>query len=301
MIVRGLKRLIKIDKHVWLVDYTGFKFPHCNCLLIEDDITCLIDNSSGEADLSILMKKEIDMIVNSHGHLDHYFHNDRFPDSKILMHTADAEIAGSAEKYLDEFGLYKYASDPRNRQLYLDGIRYHSTRIDGSIQDGQIIDLGATQFETLHLPGHSQGHCGFFFPEQGFVFTADIELSAFGPWYGNMGCTLDDFIHSIERLLALKPDYLITGHGEGIVKENIANRLVSYRDIIYARQQRIVNLLKTGRHTLDELARESPIYIRFPKPEILFYLYEKVMILIHLRHLQALDEVFEEGDRYYLK
>lgn len=301
MYVRGLQLLIKINKHIWLVDYPGFKFPYGNCLLIEDDTTCLIDNSSAEADLSNLMKKKIDLIINSHGHLDHYFHNHQFPDSRILMHPADQGMAGSAKKYLDEFGLYKYATDPKNRQMYLDGIHYHTSRIDDSIQDGQTINLGGTQFEVLHLPGHSMGHCGFFFPEQGFVFTADIELSAFGPWYGNLGSTINDFINSIDRLLLLKPDYLITGHGEGIVKENISRRLINYRDIIYQRQQRIIDLIKSGRHTLDELARACPVYIRFPRPEILFYLYEKVMILIHLRHLQGLGDVFEDEDRYYLK
>lgn len=293
--------MIKIAKNIWLVDYPGFKFPYCNCLLIEDDLTCLIDNSAGESDLTNLLNKNIDLVVNSHGHLDHCFHNYRFPGSRILMHPADHDIAGSAEEYLEEFGLNQYAIDHSNRQRYLEGIHYHTTRLDGFIEEGQVINLGATRFETLHLPGHSKGHCGFFFPEQGFVFTADIELSAFGPWYGNMGSSLDDFIHSLERLIRLKPDYLITGHGEGIVKENITKRLVNYRDIIFKRQQRIINLLKSGRHTLDELTRECPVYIRLPKPEVLFYLYEKVMILIHLRHLQGLGDVFEDEDRYYIK
>jgi glyoxylase-like metal-dependent hydrolase (beta-lactamase superfamily II) len=283
------------------MDYPGFKFPYCNCLLIEDDINCLIDTSAGKSDLSYLMKKEINLIINSHGHLDHYINNYYFPDSKVIMHPADHGIAQSADNYLDEFGLKAFAKDPQMQQLYLDAIQYRTTRIDDLIMDKQVINLGSTSIETVHLPGHSAGHCGFFFPEQGFIFSADIDFSVFGPWYANWGSSLADFFQSIDRLIAMKPDYIITGHGDAIVKENISRRLLEYRDIIYARQQRIIELLRNGRHTVDEIARECPVYIHLPEPKELFYVYEEVMVAVHLRYLQESGDVIQEDQRYYLK
>lgn len=292
--------MIKIDKHIHLIDYPGFKFPYCNCLFIEDDINCLIDSSAGASDLSWLKQQRIDLIINSHGHLDHYMNNYCFPDSKILMHQADHWIAQDAENYLAEFGLKTFAT-PQMQQIYLDSVQYRSTRIDGMITDQQVIEFGSTSIETIHLPGHSAGHCGFLFPKQGFVFTADFDLSVFGPWYANWGCSLLDFFQSIDRLIALKPDYLITGHGEAIVKDDVPRRLIKYRDMVYSRQQRIIDLLKKGRQTVDEIARECPVYIQLPAPQNFFYVYEEVMVAVHLRHLQEMGEVIQEDQRYFLK
>lgn len=293
--------MIKIDKHISVVDYPGFLYPHCNCMYIEDDINCLIDCSPGADDLSCLKQKKVDLIINSHGHIDHYQYNHLFPDSKILMHQADQAIAQSAEKYLYTFGINVWTSDSQLNKLYLDTGRYRTTRIDEYIEDNQIINLGSTDIEIIHLPGHSPGHCGMWFAKQGCIFTADIELSNFGPLYANMDSSLNDFLQSMERLIDLKPDYIISGHGQAIVKDNVLRRLREYRDIIHIRHRRIVDLLYSGHHTLDEIAREIPIYGQLPKPEPVFYIYEKVMILAHLRNLLEQGKLIQEGDRYYLK
>lgn len=293
--------MIKVDRHITLLDFPGFGYPHCNCLWIEDDINCLIDSSPGEADLAYLTTRTIDLIINSHGHVDHYLYNGRFPNSTILMHQADHLIAQSPGDYLEEFGVKAYSDDPDRHQRFLQQNSYLTTRIDGEIRDGQVVKLGATTLETLHLPGHSQGHCGFLFPEQGFIFTADIDLSRFGPWYGTANCSLVDFCNSIERLLNIRPDYLIAGHGEAIIKEDVSRRLTEYRDIIYDRQRRIVDLIDHGHHTLDEIAGAYPIYRHLPRPRSMFYLFERMMILVHLRHLQELGYIIEDNSRYYLK
>lgn len=297
----GVKDLIKIDKNISLVDFKGFQYPYCNCLLIKDDINCLIDSSPEKKDLSYLMKQKIDLIINSHGHIDHYLYNYCFPNSKILMHQADQAMAQSADKYLETFGFKELVKDIKIHRLYLKAINYRSTVVDGNIEDNQIIRLGATNLEIVHLPGHSAGHCGFFFPDQGFIFISDIDLSTFGPWYANINCSLTEFFQSLDRLLKMKVNYIITGHGEGIVKEGVSRRLETYRDIIYARQKRIAYLLNRGYHTLDEITRQCPVYGQLPSPEQVFYLYEQVMILVHLRHLQELGYVFQENQYYYLK
>ena len=102
--------MIKIDKHITLLDFPGFQYPHCNCLWIEDDINCLIDSSPGEADLSYLKTRAVDLIINSHGHVDHYLYNDHFPNSKILMHQADHAMVQSADGYLEEFGVKTFTT-----------------------------------------------------------------------------------------------------------------------------------------------------------------------------------------------
>lgn len=290
-----------IDRHITLVDFQTFLFPRCNCLWIQDDINCLIDNSPDQADLAYLRQQKIDLIINSHGHIDHYLYNHQFPRSKIMMHSEDTAIAQAREKYLEAFGMTTLNQDDRLQELYLKEVQYRTTRIDEHINADQVFNLGTTRFEVLHLPGHSPGHCGFIFPEQGFVFSADIDFSNFGPWYANLDSSIPQFLQSIDRLADLKPDYFISGHGAALVTENVSKRLMAYRDIIFARQRRIVDLLYRGYHSLEDLARRYPVYQRAPQPVAVFYIYEQVMILVHLRYLKEQGYVIQDDQGFYLK
>ena len=217
------------------------------------------------------------------------------------MHQADQAIARSAEKYLQAFGLTTFTQNKVLQQIYLSHVKYRCTRIDQEIYEGQTIDLGATRLQVLHLPGHSPGHCGFLFPDQGFIFTADIDVSNFGPWYANLDSSILDYIRSIDRVIDLKPDYIISGHGKAMLKDGLLKELADYRDIIFARQERILTLLYRGYHSLPELARQCPIYIKFPRPQEVFFIYEQVMILVHLRYMEDIGQVIREGDSYYIK
>ncbi len=293
--------MIKINQHIRLLDYPGYQHPFCNCLLIEDDIRCLIDSSCGSDDLTYLLQRPADIILHTHGHHDHYFYNHCFPHSKIYMHKADHAIAQSSSSYLHFFGIEPLGQNSQLNSRFLKATQYLTTPIHDTIEDKQSLDLGSTRLEMLHLPGHSAGHCGFLFPDQGFVFSGDIDLSAFGPWYGNMNCTIKDFLQTMDRLIALKPEYIITGHGEGIVKEKVIPRLTAYRDIIYSREKRILDLIKNGHHTLEEMAAKCPIYKKIPQPQAIYYIYEQVMILVHLGHLEELGIIYQEPTGYYLR
>lgn len=293
--------MIRIDQHINFIKFPGFEYPHCNCLWIEDDINCLIDTSPHQNDLGFLLDQRVDLIVNSHGHIDHYLYNHLFPSSRVMMHRGDEEQVHSAEKYLEIFGFGEFIKDPAVFEFYLKAVQYKTTRIDEYLEEGDVIRLGSTSFRTIHLPGHSPGHCGFMFPDKGFIFTADIELSAFGPWYANTNCSIAEFLKSIERVLEMNPDYIITGHGEGIIKENYRQELKNYRDIIFERQKRIVSLLYKGFNTIDEIAGQYPVYRQLPKPEIIFMLYEKVMVLVHLLYLAESGYVIMDGGRFCLE
>ncbi|HPF21070.1 MAG TPA: MBL fold metallo-hydrolase [Syntrophomonas sp.] len=293
--------MFNINQHIAVVEFHGFEYPHCNCLLVRDDINCLLDNSPGRADLENLCRQPVDIIVNSHGHIDHYLCNQYFPSSRVYMHPADQAIAQSAEKYLQAFGLTTLTHNPVLQQLYLKAVKNRTAIMDEDISEGQKLNCGATKIEVLHLPGHSPGHCGFLFPDQGFIFTADIDVSNFGPWYANLNSSIIDYVQSINRVIDLKPDFIISGHGQAMIKDGLMKKLTDYRDIIFARQERIVELLFRGYHRLPDLARQCPIYIKFPRPREIFYIYEQVMILAHLRYMEEIGQVIRDGDQYYLK
>ncbi|MGN9807667.1 MBL fold metallo-hydrolase [Micromonospora sp. L32] len=87
---------------------------------------------------------------------------------------------------------------------------------DGTLTDGQGIDVAGTTLRVLHTPGHSPGACSFHAPDLGAVFTGDT-LFAGGP--GATGRSYSDFgtiVASIrDRLLTLPPQTVVhTGHGD---------------------------------------------------------------------------------------
>ena len=64
--------------------------------------------------------------------------------------------------------------------------------------DGHVWDLGGTHVEAVHLPGHTRGHSGFRIAG-GVFFLSDIDLTGFGPYYGDVWSDLEDFERSLER------------------------------------------------------------------------------------------------------
>lgn len=290
----------KLSRRITVLELPRFQFPYCNCVWIDDDRTGLIDSSPPDDGREFLKSRAIDVLLQSHGHLDHFFLTPGLNATEILIHPADQAMAESADAYLEEFGFHLLVPDKHLHKLYMDAIHYNPITITGHIQDGQVFDFGHVQVQVMHLPGHSAGHCGFFFPEQDFVFTADLDLSVFGPWYGNLKSSIADLLSSIDRLLELKPGLVVSGHGQAIIKEKIPARLKAYRDIILHRQERILDCIRRGHHTLPAIARCLPCYQKLPPPQKVFLLYEYVMDMIHLEYLIDNRRVICDNGHYYL-
>lgn len=289
----------KLSKHIRLLELPQFQYPFCNCLWIEDDINCLVDSSPTDEELANIKGKPVQLIVNSHGHIDHNRSNYRFPQAQVLLHESNHCLVESEEGYLHEFGFDRYLSKT-GQNMYLQKPGYRPRPADGTLEDGQIINVGATRLEVIHLPGHIYGHCGFIFPDEGFVFTGDIDLNRFGPWYGNISSNVDDFIDSINKLIEIQPDMMITSHGPRPVTSGIKSGLARYRDSMFQREEQIIKLLYRGKHTVWEIGAELPIYKRLLEPQEIFYLYECVMDWKHLQRLERQGRVERKGDKYFL-
>jgi len=289
----------RLFPRISLLSNGKFTLPYCNCLWIEDDINCLVDSSPPEEDWQWISDHRIDLIVNSHGHSDHCSRNFACPEAQVLMHPAEHERVVNGEIYLRDYGFDLFPDDSV-RPHYLAAVKYAPRQANGEIQDGQTISTGRVSFKVLGLPGHSAGHCGFLFPEQGFVFTADINPDA-KPFFAMLDSDVDDFINSIERLRNLNPEFLITGHGPALVKGNISKRLAAYRDILFEQEEKILALLNTGKRTIRDLAKEAVCYDgRLPQPQAVYYIHECMMDWKHLQRLERLGKVVHEGDNYYL-
>ncbi len=87
---------------------------------------------------------------------------------------------------------------------------------DGSLRDGQVLEVAGTKVRVLHTPGHAPGAVCFSVPDLGVVLSGDTLFSG-GP--GATGRSYSDYptiLDSIRtRLLTLPPETrVLTGHGD---------------------------------------------------------------------------------------
>jgi ribonuclease/clavin/mitogillin len=279
------------------VVFTEDGFTSGNCILVEDDINLMIDSAAGQA-LKEARPERIDILLNSHHHLDHMGGNDYFPKAKILAHPLEEKAMQSCAR-LTATDRWNDLMDEENF-LYAHEIGgvpnrlYSPFRVDGHLDEGQVIDCGRTKITTLLTPGHTAGHLSFFFADEGIVFTADLCLTRVGPWYGDNDSVIDEFAASVKRIVDLRPKAVVTGHYTGVLTENIAETFEDYVGRIFKREKKILDCLKHSPASINDLAGMHIIYSAHPSLFVLYW--EKSMIENHLKRLVEIGSVLKRSD-----
>ena len=72
---------------------------------------------------------------------------------------------------------------------------------------------------AIHMPGHTGGHSVLLVEPEGVAFLGDIDLSSFGPYYGDACSNLADFRVTLRRVAELPARIWITSHHKGVITE----------------------------------------------------------------------------------
>lgn len=273
-------------------------FPYSFFFYIDDEIKTLIDTPLIPQLLQNLEGKKVDRIINTHFHRDHCGSNYLFPEVEVYAHEADSPAMQSVETFSLYYGFDKHGGSEIARKL-LPSFNYQPSRIDGKLVPGEKVKLGKIELEVIHTPGHTPGHCVLFWEEKGLLFAGDIDLTSFGPWYGNEVSDVDQTVQSIEKIIDLKPEIILSGH-RGMIQKDTVKELKKYLDKVYVNEEKILKALKTPK-TMEELVDLKIIYGRFKNPEELYAFFEKVSLLKHLERLMRLSIVEYDGRYYYKK
>jgi glyoxylase-like metal-dependent hydrolase (beta-lactamase superfamily II) len=298
------------------------RFPHCNTILVTDDTNAVIDPGAGERILRRLRADySIDLVIDTHYHFDHIWFNHLFPDARIYLHKDDAacfkslddlaERLGISEVYgveavkkwkdrISRSGNQSMGLTPKNRHEWV----LSTSRLDGEYEDGRIFDFGNTTAEAVHLPGHTAGFSCFYFPNERLAYSADIDLTDFGPWYGGTDGDIQGFLDSIERIAELKADVYVTGHEFGILRRSeFLKRIPEFRATIFERDKRIMEFLRARKKgaTLTTIASKGLIYSPESLVDEWIYMWGKIMVKKHLERLETLGLVGLERSRYFVK
>ncbi|MBU7039519.1 MAG: MBL fold metallo-hydrolase [Theionarchaea archaeon] len=181
-----------------------------NVFIVEDDSTVMVDAGMGLSRRVTDYVKEkgltIDILVNTHCHVDHIGGDRLFPDARIYAHELDApDIETGSQKTLWHFGFDKPFKFPVFKR----------------VREGDVISTGDYNLKVIHTPGHTEGSMSLYEKDKKILFSGDC---VFDMGIGRMDFPTgnpEDMKRSLERLLTLDIETIYAGHGGTGTKDSI--------------------------------------------------------------------------------
>jgi ribonuclease/clavin/mitogillin len=287
--------MIELKKNIFLIPgENNSRFPYCNGLYVRGkNLRVLIEAGMGQAAVEGCRARGVDLLLLSHCHIDHRLLVPLLPGVPVGAHEKEIPFLEDREIFLEGVGF-------RRGGISVEGLfpgrAIPFVRVRERLRHGQRLDLGGLTIEVLHTPGHTPGHLSFFIPEAALLFSADIDLTPFGPFYGHDFARIAEFIASIRQLREIKAETVATGHG-GVFSEKIPERLSAYEEVIYDRDRRVLKELTRPR-ALDFFLNRNLFYSHYPEPQALIRWFERVHLEKQLARLTGLGRVGRENGSY---
>ena len=244
-----------------LVGERGGKYPQGNSLLIRGaDETVIVDPSVAVAEGRFDLP-HVDRVLNSHCHEDHVAGNGRFPNVPWHFHAADLPGIRSLDGLMAIYG-FDGAIDTAWRQVVLEQFHFTPRPDPTPFRDGDVFDLGGgVRVRVIHAPGHTRGHSFFHVEPDDVLYLGDVDLSSFGPYYGDAWSSLADFERTLTLARTLEARWYATFHHIGVVEGRAAflEKLERFAAVIADRERRLLEYLREPR-TLDDVAAHRFVY-----------------------------------------
>ncbi len=271
------------------------RFPYCACLYLRGKkLRVLIDAGMGVKNLAPVKEMGIDLLILTHCHIDHRLTRQEIFDVPVWCHESEAFFLKDREYFFTSMGLKRSGLDLAGLFDFAHGM--FGTEIEHGLVDGERIDLGGITLETIHTPGHTPGHIAFFIPEHDLLFSGDIDLTPFGPFYGHDFADIDDFLASIEKLKQVEAKIVVSGHA-GPFNGNLPERFREYGKVIHSRDRLLLEKLSQPR-SIEDFMGSNLFYKTYPDFPDLIRWFELVHIEKHLMRLKAMGKVRQEDDKW---
>jgi glyoxylase-like metal-dependent hydrolase (beta-lactamase superfamily II) len=125
-----------------------------NCYIVGDEKTreAVVIDPGGDAEAILYLLKEDDLtvkaIINTHTHFDHIGGNaelHRATDAPILLHPAEKDALNGMNAIAQQWGMAFEQSPPAG----------------GTLEEGDVVEMGELKLDVIHTPGHSPGGISF--------------------------------------------------------------------------------------------------------------------------------------------
>lgn len=273
------------------------KYPSCHSVFVES-AGILIDPASDRMRLEALQRENaVNEIWLTHWHEDHITHLDLFDDLPFRIGEPDAPPLSDMALFLDAYGIEKDEYRHYWADLMVDQFHFKPRMPGGFLADGQIIDAGDATVEVIHTPGHTPGHCAFFFREPAVLFMGDYDLSRFGPWYGDRGSSIESTIASIRRLQSIPARVWLTCHEDGIFESEPGDLWQDYLGVIDTRETKLLELLRKPQ-TMAQIVNTWIVYRKPREPAAFFAFAEEALMRKHVERLMKAGAVIQTESGY---
>ena len=280
---------------VYLGDKSG-KYPDGNQIIVQGaDMrvafdTPLVANRIGP-DFD-----EVDLVILGHVHEDHMAGLHRVPRARVQVHEADLAAAQSWAGLSAHYGYAQPVLDELYGMVVAD-FHYHPRPDATAYTHGTLWDLGGgVRIRAHHLPGHTSGHCALVVESEGLAFIGDIDLTGFGPYYGDATSSLRQFRQSLKAVAELDARVWVTSHHRAVVSERaqLLADLQRFAAKIDERTDKLRSYLQDGPQTLEQLVARRLLYpVGFHLPYVESA--ERNTMAMHLEELAAAGQVAQEG------
>lgn len=240
--------LRKVDHRITLLwEPHVARVEQCNIWHVRGrDADMLVDAGVGIGSLKEAMAALLDkplIAIATHSHMDHVGSLHEF--EQRLAHPLEAEQIRNPEPYpvLCSCHWPHGMRDAIERQGYevpdllvdayphrgFDPMAFRTTGAEptGLIDEGDVIDLGDTAFEVMHLPGHSPGSIGLWEKRSGTLFSGDAIYD--GPLLDAIdGADLDDYRRTMKRLRQLPVSVVHGGHDPSFGRDRLVELVDAY-------------------------------------------------------------------------
>lgn len=195
-----------------------------------------------------LAPNAVHLLVVTHPDLDHQGGlaglKGELPEALAACGFADRGLVSEPERLVtDRYGAYElehgvgYSDEEKAWVRSLYGA---PATIDLTFAGGEELDLGGRHLRVVHTPGHSAGHLSLHDQSNGLVFCSDAVhwrmcpaadgSSALPPTYEDV----DPYLETIDRIAALAPRELHSGHWPARIGPEVDAFLAESREFVTA-------------------------------------------------------------------
>jgi alkyl sulfatase BDS1-like metallo-beta-lactamase superfamily hydrolase len=190
--------------------------------------------------LSEISKAPTRYIIFTHAHEDHTSGAGLWkqPDTQVIAQRQFVDMRQYQDRLGGFFARRNAAQFGFDEERAREALRNRPARVEPTIlfDEKHEFELGGTKFELLHTPGETYEHLTVWLPQYKAAFVGDNFYASFPNMYTLRGCRPRwalDYIDSLNKVLALKPEILLPSHGNPIVgADKIVAAVTRYRDAI---------------------------------------------------------------------
>lgn len=280
--------------------------PFCNVFLVLDTVNMLFDTGCGLDIIERLCSQvRIDRAFVSHSHLDHTAGCrllQELSGCEIMVPEENSDSITTAELLARRFVGEELVQVWMDTYPALTGFRDFTAT--GTFSHGHEISSGSLSFVALYTPGHLNDHYCFWVPQEKILMGFDIDLSPFGPWYGNPESDIALFRESIARIRELPVETYLSAHARPLRNPYIHKRLQGFASFFDRRDRTILGLLENSPGMgVDDMVRISPFYDadHADLSDELLWFGEEQMIRKHLEGLVEKGLVVNECGIYRIR